>query len=43
LEYRNTDVRVNDRNDLAMSCENLVNFGTVAPEFTWVVVYTANF
>ena len=37
LEYHNADGRINSGNDLATSCENLVNFGPVTPEFTTVV------
>ena len=36
LEYRNADRRVNSANDLATSCENLVNIGPVTLEFTMV-------
>jgi len=37
LEYRNADGRVNSGNDLATSCENLVNFDPVTSEITRVV------
>jgi len=37
LEYRSVDGHVNNGNDLATSCENLVNFSEVTPEFSRVV------
>jgi len=33
MEYRKADTRVNSVDDLATSCENVVNFGPVIPEF----------
>jgi len=30
-------VRINSRDDLATSCKNLVNHGSVTPEMTWLI------
>jgi len=37
LEYRNVDRRTNIGDDLATSCENLVNFGSVTPEISLLI------
>jgi len=36
LEYHNVDGRLYSCNDLAILCENLMNFGPVTPKFTRV-------
>jgi len=34
LDYRNDPERFDSGHDLTTSCENLLNFGSVTPEFT---------
>jgi len=39
MQFLHLDKGVNTGNDAAISCKNLVNFGAVTPEITFLIVY----